>query len=244
MNLEYRTRSEGIGIMKSLMSRDVHDEDKMVEGPIRVFVLEEYSGLHALGAPLPLCIHMQELGLRMAHDALWSSRQSNSGFSVTFYWPWPLSNGVWLSSTPHLDNRWVRPKRRRRRRRRRPANNKSSPGAAPRPPSKREVSETRHCSTPKKPFDEDTLVNMNVSGSHGSEKEEECCDVGSEFEALGSALSSDHNIPAEASGSDESSVVDLASYPPEELEYDQGAEKLEYVSRRMVVLDGPLSRES
>ena len=42
----------------------------MVEGPIRVFVLEkEHSGLHALGVPLPLCIHMQELGLRMA-DAL------------------------------------------------------------------------------------------------------------------------------------------------------------------------------
>ena len=140
---------------------------------------------------------------------------------MTFYWPWPLSNDVWLSSTPHLDNRWVRPKRRRRRRRRRPANNKSSPGAAPPPPSKREVSETRHCSTPKEPFDEDTLVNMNVSGSHGSEKEEECCDVGSEFEALSSALSSDNNNPSEASGSDESSVVDLASYPLEELEYDQ-----------------------
>ena len=45
--------------------------------------------------------------------------------------------------------------------------------------------------------------------------------MGSEFEALGSAISSDHNIPSEASRSDESSVVDLASYPPEELEHDQ-----------------------
>ena len=64
----------------------------MVEGPIRVCILEkEYSGLHALGVPLSLCIHMQEL-VRMA-NAL------NSGFSVTFYWPWPRSNGVWLLPT-------------------------------------------------------------------------------------------------------------------------------------------------
>ena len=95
-----------------------------MEGTIRVLLLDhEYGSLQALGVPLPLCVHLHELGLSFG-DALWSTKQTGTGFSVTFFWPStppsPVSqpwrgytqSGCWYPP-PHA---WVKPKRRRRRR--------------------------------------------------------------------------------------------------------------------------------
>ena len=36
--------------------------------------------------PLPVCMCMQGKGLQLG-DAQWTARQSNTGFSVSFFWP-------------------------------------------------------------------------------------------------------------------------------------------------------------
>lgn len=67
---------------------------------IRVSVLEgSYSHLQASGVPLPLCIHMQELGV-MLSTAQWTARQSLGGFSVSFFWP--AEHKPYLSAAPKL----------------------------------------------------------------------------------------------------------------------------------------------
>ena len=46
-----------------------------------------YTVLQKSGIPLPVCLYMQGKGLQL-EDAQWTAlRQSNGGFSVTFFWP-------------------------------------------------------------------------------------------------------------------------------------------------------------
>ena len=45
-----------------------------------------FSDLHkAGGVPLALCMHLTEKGLSL-REAVWTARQSKSGFSLGFYW--------------------------------------------------------------------------------------------------------------------------------------------------------------
>ena len=60
---------------------------KMADGRIRVSVLEgSFAGLQGVGIPLPVCIHLQDLGLQF-EAAQWTAKQSNTGFSISFFWP-------------------------------------------------------------------------------------------------------------------------------------------------------------
>ena len=80
---------------------------------IRVSVLEgSYAHLQAVGVPLPLCMHMQELGVWL-NEAQWTAKQSIGGFSVSFFWPAS-------ARMPY------HPPVRARRRRRRPKKNRST----------------------------------------------------------------------------------------------------------------------
>ena len=44
-----------------------------------------FLGLKNAGVPLPICIHLQDQGLQVG-SAFWTARQSNEGFSVSFFW--------------------------------------------------------------------------------------------------------------------------------------------------------------
>lgn len=59
----------------------------MVNGStISVSVLEGDSAkLLSGGVPISVCIHLQDKGLHF-EDAVWTAKQSKSGFSVSFYW--------------------------------------------------------------------------------------------------------------------------------------------------------------
>ena len=95
------------------------------ESSIRVFVLEAaYTRLQAVGIPMPLCMHMQELGMNMS-DALWTSRQTKSGFSVPFFWPTCTSSVPWYPPLYPTGAGFIPPKKRRRRRRKRYTSKKS-----------------------------------------------------------------------------------------------------------------------
>ena len=79
---------------------------------IRVSVLEgPFTVLSEVGVPLPVCISMQSKGLQL-DKALWTARQSNGGFSVTFFWPALESNSARDLNTA------VKKKRRRRHKKR------------------------------------------------------------------------------------------------------------------------------
>ena len=59
----------------------------MADGKRRVSMLEgSFTGLQGVGIPLPVCIHLQDLGLQL-EDAQWTTKQSNTGFSISFFWP-------------------------------------------------------------------------------------------------------------------------------------------------------------
>ena len=59
----------------------------MADGRIRVSVLEGFfAGLEGVGIPLPVCIHLQDLGLQFG-GAQWTAKQSNTKFSISFFWP-------------------------------------------------------------------------------------------------------------------------------------------------------------
>ena len=50
-------------------------------------VLEgSFAGLQGVGIPLPVCIHLQDLGLQF-EGAQWTAKHSNTGFSISFFWP-------------------------------------------------------------------------------------------------------------------------------------------------------------
>ena len=44
-----------------------------------------FYDLHKAVVPLALCMHLTEKGLSI-REAVWTARQSKSGFSVSFYW--------------------------------------------------------------------------------------------------------------------------------------------------------------
>ena len=75
---------------------------------ISVVVVEgELSALHSMGFPLPVLAALQEAKLHL-QDACWDLKKSNSGISVSFFWPTVSTNCV--AQAP--------PKRKKRRRRR------------------------------------------------------------------------------------------------------------------------------
>ena len=89
----------------------------MTSGKIRVCVLEGHQAeLASAGLPLSVCLRLQELGLPMS-AAQWSTRQTKTGFSVSFFWPSSTNvKGGTMASQQRPRNR-----RRRRRRRRAPS---------------------------------------------------------------------------------------------------------------------------
>ena len=63
-------------------------------GKIRVCVLEGHQAeLASAGLPLSVCLRLQQLDLSMS-AALWSTRQTNGGFSVSFFWPSSIRGGA------------------------------------------------------------------------------------------------------------------------------------------------------
>ena len=96
----------------------------MAQTVIRVSVLEgPYTHLQAVGVPLPLCMHMQELKL-MLNEAQWTAKQSSGGFSVGFFWP------ASTATAGKLPYHSVVLKRNKRSRRKKKSNN--GPGSKPR----------------------------------------------------------------------------------------------------------------
>ena len=50
-------------------------------------VLEgSFADLRGVCIPFPVCIHLQDLGLQF-EGAQWTAKQSNTGFSISFFWP-------------------------------------------------------------------------------------------------------------------------------------------------------------
>ena len=84
----------------------------MTSGKIRVCVLDGHQAeLASAGLPFSVCLRLQELGLPMS-AAQWSTRQTNSGFSVSFFWP--STRGA--TTVTQLKSRNRRRRRRRRKR--------------------------------------------------------------------------------------------------------------------------------
>ena len=70
---------------------------------IVVSVLEEpYTSLHKTGVPLTVCHCLQSKGLQLGH-ALWTATQSQSGFSVSFFWPSPSEPALPCHSEQDLE---------------------------------------------------------------------------------------------------------------------------------------------
>jgi hypothetical protein len=83
----------------------------MTSGKIRVCILDGHQAeLASARLPFSVCLRLQELGLPMS-AAQWSTRQTNSGFSVSFFWP---SAG----GATTVNQQKSRPRNRRRRRKR------------------------------------------------------------------------------------------------------------------------------
>ena len=57
----------------------------MADKRIKVVVLEgEFAALSAMGFPTSVCLQLQESGLKVA-KAMWSTKSSSAGFSVSFF---------------------------------------------------------------------------------------------------------------------------------------------------------------
>ena len=64
---------------------------RYIPTPIKVAVLEgDFAALSLLGFPLGVAIQLQQSNLNFA-DVLWAAKSSNSGFSVSFFWPAQVS---------------------------------------------------------------------------------------------------------------------------------------------------------
>ena len=60
---------------------------KKVNRCIRLSVHEQsFASLQDLVTPVPVCLQMQHLGV-MLETAQWTAKQTNAGFSVSFFWP-------------------------------------------------------------------------------------------------------------------------------------------------------------
>ena len=87
----------------------------MTSGKIRVCILEGHQAeLASAGLPLSVCLRLQELGLSMS-AAQWSTRQTNSRFSVSIFWP--SSTNVRGGTTVGQQKPRSRKRRRRKRKR-------------------------------------------------------------------------------------------------------------------------------
>ena len=61
----------------------------MADRAIKVVVLEgNFASLCALGFPRSLSIQLQQSCLKLS-EAHWTSRSTDTGFSVSFFWPAP-----------------------------------------------------------------------------------------------------------------------------------------------------------
>ena len=57
----------------------------MADKRIKVVLLEgEFAALSAMGFPTSVCLQLQESGLKVT-EAMWSTRSSSAGFSVSFF---------------------------------------------------------------------------------------------------------------------------------------------------------------
>ena len=95
----------------------------MTDKRIKVVLLEgEFAALSAMGFPTSVCLQLQESGLKVT-EAMWSTKSSSAGFSVSFFWP-ALTN---------LSNKASRRKRRKRHRNNNATSmkSKSSPASVP-----------------------------------------------------------------------------------------------------------------
>ena len=52
-----------------------------------------FSDLHKTSIPLALCVHLRDKGLNLG-EAVWTARQSKSGFSISFHWGTNRESGV------------------------------------------------------------------------------------------------------------------------------------------------------
>ena len=81
---------------------------------ILVSVLESpYTVLQRSGIPLPVCLCMQGKGLQL-EDAQWTARQSNGGFSVTFFWPALIPSEADLKATVPVVKKKTKQRRKRK----------------------------------------------------------------------------------------------------------------------------------
>ena len=90
----------------------------MTSGKIRVCILEGHQAeLASAGLPFSVCLRLQELGLSMS-AAQWSTRQTNTGFSVSIFWP----SSTNVRGGTIVDQQKPRSKKRRRRKRKKEPN--------------------------------------------------------------------------------------------------------------------------
>ena len=60
----------------------------MADKRIKVVLLEgEFTALSAIGFPTSVCLQLLDSGLKVTEEAMWSTRYSSAGFSVSFFWP-------------------------------------------------------------------------------------------------------------------------------------------------------------
>lgn len=85
----------------------------MAETSLRVASLEgDFARLTTMGLPLAVALQLQQMALKLG-DACWTAKHSNCGFSISLYWPTPVSQVV-------KPTRFTQKKRRRRRKKKRP----------------------------------------------------------------------------------------------------------------------------
>ena len=90
----------------------------MTSGKIRVCILEGHQAeLASAGLPFSVCLRLQELGLSMS-AAQCSTRQTNTGFSVSIFWP----SSTNVRGGTIVDQQKPRSRKRRRRKRKREPN--------------------------------------------------------------------------------------------------------------------------
>ena len=96
-------------------NNDKWQELTMTSDKIRVCILEGHQAeLASAGLPFSVCLRLQEFGLSMP-AAQWSTRQTNTGFSVSIFWP----SSTNVSGGTIVGQQKPRSRKRRRRKRKR-----------------------------------------------------------------------------------------------------------------------------
>lgn len=66
----------------------------------KVVLLEgEFATPSAMDYPISVCLQLQESGLKVVEEALWSTKSSSAGFSVGFFWPAPVNSSHKVSQS-------------------------------------------------------------------------------------------------------------------------------------------------